>query len=298
MDRGHLESFIAVLDTGSVTSAARRAFVSQPALSRQIRLLEQACGTELFTRSKSGMVPTRAGRQLEPVARDLLARARSADRVMAALGEQKVPLTVACPTMVAELLVLPFVAAGHTPVADVVELPTLEIYDSLGGLSADLAMAPLVPPPSVRRRHLYDVPFSVQVPPDSPLAERDAIDVGELPDLPLLVPDRRSGTRLSLDDHLIRASVTIAPKKEVARTHIAQAMAAAGHGVVVCIDLPKYGLRPIPLLRGGERLIAEEWAAWPNGHYAEEAISAFLDDFLEWLLRESGAGVIDVRSAA
>lgn len=287
MDMSALESFLAVLDTGTVTEGARRRFVSQPALSRQIHALEATCRTPLFTRSKGGMIPTRAGRQLEPVARDLLARTRSAERVMAALGEQEIPLTLACPIMVAEALILPFVAECKAAVANVIEEPTRHIFDRIMDLSADLAIAPITPPPQMKARRIFQVPFSLQVRADSTLASRDSIDITELPELPLLLPDPMSGTRIALDAHLARAQVILQPYKEVTRTHIAQAMAMSGHGVVVAIDFPKYDLVAIPLLADGERLLVEEWAGWPVDHYAEHTILRFLDEFVAWMKRRT-----------
>ncbi|GAB2755600.1 LysR family transcriptional regulator [Salinifilum aidingensis] len=289
MELAALESFLAVLETGTVTEAARRRFTSQPALSRQIRTLEDTCGTQLFTRAKTGMVPTRAGRQLEPVARDLLARSRSAERMMSTLAQQEVPLTVACPTMVAEHLVLPFVAERCAAVANVLERPTLEIFDLVTDLSADLGIAPITPPPGIESRLICHIPFSVQVTPDSPLAGRAAVDITELPELPLLVPDALSGTRRAFDAHLARADVTLHPRTEVTRTHIAQAMATAGQGVVVAIDPPQYDLVAVPLLSGGRQLFVEEWAGWPSGHYAAGTIRNFLDAYVAWLRRSPRA---------
>lgn len=53
-----------VADEGSLTGAAQRLFVSQPALTKQIRRLEDDLGVRLFERSRSGMALTEAGREL------------------------------------------------------------------------------------------------------------------------------------------------------------------------------------------------------------------------------------------
>ncbi|ADD44659.1 LysR family transcriptional regulator [Stackebrandtia nassauensis] len=57
-----LRYFVAVAEEGNLTYAARRLFVSQPALTKQIKQLEHLLGVALFTRSKSGMTLTEAGR--------------------------------------------------------------------------------------------------------------------------------------------------------------------------------------------------------------------------------------------
>ncbi|MEU4986060.1 LysR family transcriptional regulator [Streptomyces sp. NPDC021969] len=64
VDMRLLRYFAAVAEEGSLTGAAQRLFVSQPALSKQIRRLEDGLGVRLFARSRSGMALTEAGREL------------------------------------------------------------------------------------------------------------------------------------------------------------------------------------------------------------------------------------------
>ncbi|MGP3963405.1 LysR family transcriptional regulator [Nonomuraea sp. 3N208] len=73
VDTRLLRYFIAVAEEGSLTRAAERLFVSQPALTKQIRQLEAQLGVRLFTRSKAGMALTEAGRALAQQAPALLA---------------------------------------------------------------------------------------------------------------------------------------------------------------------------------------------------------------------------------
>ncbi|MFE0808010.1 LysR family transcriptional regulator [Streptomyces sp. NPDC058848] len=64
VDTRLLRYFAAVAEEGSVTRAAQRLFVSQPALTKQIRRLETALGTDLFVRSRNGVTLTGPGRVL------------------------------------------------------------------------------------------------------------------------------------------------------------------------------------------------------------------------------------------
>ncbi|OKJ99573.1 LysR family transcriptional regulator [Streptomyces sp. CB03234] len=64
VDTRLLRSFIAVAEEGSLTRAAERLFVSQPALTKQIRQLETQLGVRLFTRSRAGMTLTEPGQAL------------------------------------------------------------------------------------------------------------------------------------------------------------------------------------------------------------------------------------------
>ncbi|TSI14538.1 LysR family transcriptional regulator [Brevibacterium aurantiacum] len=283
MDIAACESFLAVFDTGTATAAATQRFVSQPALSRQIHALEKHCRTTLFTRSKSGMRPTHAARQLEPVFRRLVDEVRTAESAVSTFNEVRVPLTVACPTMVAEGVLLPFVAETKTAVANIVERPTISIFESLSRRTADLALAPAMPPPEFASRMIYRIPFTAQVSDTSELAGRNSIDIRDLAGLPVIVPDKSNGTRTEFDRHLTRAHVLFKPLQEVSRAHIGQAMVKAGTGVIVTVDPPKYGLISLALTDGDVPLFAEEWAAWQPDHFAEDSISDFINDLLSWM---------------
>ncbi|MEU3731153.1 LysR family transcriptional regulator [Streptomyces sp. NPDC033538] len=80
VDTRLLRYFAAVAEEGSLTRAAERLFVSQPALTKQIRQLEAALGVELFTRSRTGMALTEPGRVLAERVPALLAGWEAARR--------------------------------------------------------------------------------------------------------------------------------------------------------------------------------------------------------------------------
>ncbi len=69
-----LRSFLEVADTGAITRAAERLFVTQPALSRRLQQLESELGVALFARSTRGVALTAEGQLVEREGRDLVAR--------------------------------------------------------------------------------------------------------------------------------------------------------------------------------------------------------------------------------
>lgn len=77
MELYQLRGFVTVADLGNVTRAAERLHVSQPALSAQIKALEEDLGIELFERGHGGMALTPAGQRLLEHSRQLLAAAQA-----------------------------------------------------------------------------------------------------------------------------------------------------------------------------------------------------------------------------
>lgn len=81
MELRHLRYFIAVAEQLSVRAASEQLHVTQPAVSRQIRDLEEAIGAALFTRTTRGLVLTDAGTAYRVEARAILAHVDSANRM-------------------------------------------------------------------------------------------------------------------------------------------------------------------------------------------------------------------------
>ncbi|MEV5147706.1 LysR family transcriptional regulator [Streptomyces sp. NPDC052727] len=86
VDSRLLRSFLAVAEEGGLVRAAERVYVSQPALTKQIRQLESRLGVRLFERSRSGMELTDAGQELARRAPDVLAAWDDALRAARAAG--------------------------------------------------------------------------------------------------------------------------------------------------------------------------------------------------------------------
>ena len=76
MELYQLRSFAAVAESGHLTRAADRLHISQPALSAQIKALEDELGVALFDRHPSGMELTSAGKRLLPEAQKVVAAAQ------------------------------------------------------------------------------------------------------------------------------------------------------------------------------------------------------------------------------
>lgn len=97
----HLKTLLALEESGSISAAAKRVFLTQSALSHQIRTLEQHFGMVLFERKSVPLRFTPAGRRLLQLAADILPMAAAAERDLAQIvsgGAGELRLAVECHT--------------------------------------------------------------------------------------------------------------------------------------------------------------------------------------------------------
>jgi DNA-binding transcriptional LysR family regulator len=112
MDLAQFRTLLHVADLGSLSKAADRLHIAQPALSRQVRLLEQELGTRLFDRHGRGMTVTEAGEEVLRRAARILA---AVEELRAAVGDPPSSLTgrvsIGLPPTVSEVISMPLIAA-------------------------------------------------------------------------------------------------------------------------------------------------------------------------------------------
>ncbi len=112
MELRHLRHFAAVVDSGNLSKAAERVFISQPALTRSIKNLEDMVGAVLLERRPRGVVPTPAGDALYRYARLMLNEAvRAHAEVKAVQAGAKGELAVGIAAMFSDHIVDRAVAA-------------------------------------------------------------------------------------------------------------------------------------------------------------------------------------------
>ena len=84
--------FLSVAEHGNITAAARSLYISQPALSKQITLLEQEIGLPLFERQARGVTLTRAGMQFQKDLKNILKELENAKKNAVLAGRAQKPL--------------------------------------------------------------------------------------------------------------------------------------------------------------------------------------------------------------
>jgi DNA-binding transcriptional LysR family regulator len=140
-------SFLAVLQEGSLSGAARALGLTQPTLARHVEALERSVGFELFTRSQQGLAPTDGALALRPYAESLAATTAAMMRAASGHG-QAVSGTVrvsASETIGAEVLPAIFASLRERHPGIEIELVLSNAVDNLLRRDADIAVRMVEP---------------------------------------------------------------------------------------------------------------------------------------------------------
>ncbi|BAL87619.1 putative LysR-family transcriptional regulator [Actinoplanes missouriensis 431] len=287
MELRHLRYFVAIAEAGTVSGAATRLHVTQPSLSRQLRQLERELGVELFDLVGRRFTLSPAGRTLLPLARDVLGRA---DAVRAAAAFHRngrlERLTIGAPAVTLTDVVAPFIAtlAAEDPTTDVLGADGLSAAETLR-LGADLAIGTARGADPYRSQPLAVLPVWAYVPVGHRWQDREEVTLAELIAEPLIVLPPASTARQALEHAVASIGAGLNTGSDVgggsrsvteaANGTVAQALAAAGRGVAVVTDDPRFGLVPLAVDLGGRRLSIRLVVVWDSRHAAAATVEEF-----------------------
>ncbi len=238
MDLKQLEYFVRVAELGSFTRAAVALDVAQPALSRQVRLLEVELRQSLLTRNGRGAVPTEAGQLLLEHGRGILHQvARAREELGRVRGQLAGRVAVGLPPSVAKVLALPLIREfrQRMPQATVSISESLSIgmQEALGNGRLDIALLyNAQPSPGVELTPLLEEPlFLVQRGPGparpKPIALRDVADI------PLVIPTRPNAIRMLVEAELANVDCRLQVALEVDGVSAILDLVADGAGAAI-----------------------------------------------------------------
>jgi LysR family nitrogen assimilation transcriptional regulator len=255
-----LETLISVAELGSLSRAAERLHIAQPALSRQVTLLERELGVQIFDRHGRGMALTESGQEV----------LRHAYRVFGELDEIRSVtaegdtglrghLSVGLPPTFADMLTLPLVSAmtGRHPNATlrVVSAYSRFLLDWLRRGEIDLAVLYEGSPiRTLRTVPLLDEELHLIGPADSGLSVDEAVSFADLAHVRMLLPSRGHGLRNLLDAAAADAGFELSARIEADSYSTLKDLVKAGHGWTVLplapihVEITLGGLSYAPLV--------------------------------------------------
>jgi DNA-binding transcriptional LysR family regulator len=218
LEPDHLISFARVAQQGSVSRAAATLHRSQPAVSLQLRHLNEAVGEPLYQRHRYGVTLTPAGEALLPYAQALERALAGARRVASEIrGLERGTLGVSASMTVAVYL-LPRLLALFQRHHPQLELRLLtrnsdEVLDLLarGDIEVAFVETPVTDVPAgMEQRIFFKDEVVLAARPDHPLAARGRLRPAELQGLPVVTRESGSGTRRVVELALAASGVELA----------------------------------------------------------------------------------------
>ena len=285
MELRALRNFAAVVRAGNVTRAAAALHISQPALSMQLRELEEELGGPLLVRRARGVEPTERGSML----------LRRADDIVALADRTRDDLRAAATAGLTGTLAI---GAGETPAFAAVaraaaalraENPRLKIAVTSGnGTQIDeavraglLDLALFVGPGRLPGYDYLVLPhihhWGLYLRADSPLAARRTIAPRHLENLPVLLSRQMFASEF-LSGWLGRDVSTLNAVATFNLAYNAMALVAEGLGAAVSIDgvLPAAFARDVVFRPFRPALESDVYLAWKQGHPLPPAATALL----------------------
>jgi DNA-binding transcriptional LysR family regulator len=259
MELRHLRYFVAVAEEENVSRAALKLHVSQPALGRQIRDLEEELGFSLLERSAKSVRLTEAGRTFLEEARAVLQRADEAVKSARSIatGENELHVGYA-PSLTARILP-PTLRAFQAEMPNVRvrlhDFSTEEMLEGLQNKKLQIAFLVRLTPALLRGLQFEELtrdPMCLAVAPKHPLASRRSVTLAEVVLQPLITYSRKDYP--DVHENLAALFATSKSKPRVVEEHdsVSSLIAAveAGNGVALaplsltCTSGPRLKLIP------------------------------------------------------
>jgi DNA-binding transcriptional LysR family regulator len=287
MNFNHLAVFDAVAAEGSVTRAGARLRISQPAVSRQLKLLEDAVGAPLVDRHPKGVRLTAAGELLAGYSRRVFALAGEAERALAELqGLKRGSLTVGASTTIG-IYFLPALLArfrSRFPRIDLhMEVSNTQVIQrALVEHRVDVAVTEgFIHWPELDARVFLVDEIVPIVAPGHPLASARRVSLRRFCEEPLLMREKGSGTREVIEEALEGKGIAVQPMMDLGSTEAIKRSVAAGVGVAfvssLTIEQELHDGRLASLRLHDCRLRRSLHVVQSRDHGVSKAVGAFLE---------------------
>ncbi|AWT26336.1 HTH-type transcriptional regulator GltC [Corynebacterium provencense] len=289
MELHQLRYFATIVDEGSFTRAAETLFVAQPGVSAQVKRLEKEIGQPLLHRSRTGVTPTTAGKELLPHARAALAAVESGRQAVDALAglTRGVIRLGTVPGLAPEPLDLASLLAGfHRQFPDIdlqlIEASAAELAGRVRTGRLDVAVLATGPEPleGLALRPLIRDRIVAVWSGDHRPSLPETVELSELAGHDLLLLPVQSGVRALLDDRFRQAGIVPKVRFEAGDPRFLVSLAHRGFGVALVPESYAAGLPYAPVTPD---IVGETALAWSDRVPISPATTALVRWTLEQL---------------
>ncbi len=208
MEIRQLRYFINVAETRSFSEASRQCFLSQSAISQQIKLLEEELGTQLFLRSTHVVSLTEAGEELLPLARQALKSFETCQEHMSGIrglitGQLNIGLTAAMEPY-ARYAIAEMLKRYPKLHINMYMKPTHELHKMLVNHELDIAFSinTANEGEGIESTPINSYRICAVMSKTHPLASRDVLSIKDLAGQSLVLPERNNGSLRTLKQYL------------------------------------------------------------------------------------------------
>ena len=287
MNLNQLLTFYHAAQEMNFSRAATRLNVTQPAVSTQIRLLEEDLGVRLFARLGKRLVLTEPGGVLLGYARKIFSLHHEAGEVMHQMRMvRRGTLKLGSARTYARHILPPLLAnyQGHYPKVHIVliEGSSKDMTNSLRSLDVEVAVVAYAGPvQQVKFEYFKSEDLVVIVPPGHELAFEDQVDVARLAKEPFLMREVGSGTRRVVSETFKRHGVKPRVIFETSNAEVIKEQVARGVGISIITRSAAYEdvlSRRLALANlKDEKISLKIYTAVREGHELSRPARAFLD---------------------
>lgn len=215
IDIQKIETFICAAENLSLSEAAKQLHLSQPAVSHQIKLLEQELGVCLFIRSNTGLDMTEAGQLLLPWARHLLHNMDDIEDMMASLQEATAgELRIVYSTAIGKYI-LPQLATRFCLLYPKIKVrilacnPETIVLNLLDGEAHLGIVSTQVNDQRLESQEFFRDTIGLIAPANHPWAGRRSIEPSDIVREPLFIREESSGTRWAMLAELSKFDISL-----------------------------------------------------------------------------------------
>ena len=291
-----LSAFNAVMKAGSVTEAAERLFVSQPAVTKLIKGFEEACGFPLFERGQGRLKPTAEARQMFAETETLEAGMMRIGKLAESIRNLDRGEVSAVTFPALSMQIVPQASAALLRRYPDVGLQLFSrtsrsVEDTMAAGKADFGIS-LRPStsPSLLAEKFVEMEFHVALPSGHPLAARETIGIRDLAGERLVALSREDLSYPLIEAAFHRAGSRINAIAEVHMANAACEMVAEGAGVSIVLDITSQSPQDTRIVfrRLSEPLSMTSWLITPKGEKMSMLAAKLLEE-IEGRVRQQAA---------